>query len=160
ARAVEQARIQQLEAEAGRSAVHLDMALRAWADNDLAAAMVFLNGMAGSSYQSGEQKRPRELCPRKSPILRGPAPAGAGVAVNREHHLIVTGSDDGLVKVWDARTGKEKLCLKGHARQVRGVAVSADGALIVSASFDGLVKVWDARTGKEMRSLKGHNGAV
>ena len=159
-RDVEKAKLQQLQAETARHADHLDMARRAWAENDLVGAAVFLNGMAGSSFQAEEQQRLRDLCRRKCLILKGHARAVTSVAVSADEQTIVSGSDDGLVKVWDARTGQEKLSLAGHTRPVRSVAITADGLRIVSASFDGLVKVWDAHTGKEQLTLKGHTGAV
>ena len=87
AQEVAQAKMQQLQAETGRSAVHLDMARRAWEENDLVGAAIFLNGMAGSSYQSEEQQRLRDLCRSKCRILRGHARAVTSVAVNRAHRL-------------------------------------------------------------------------
>jgi WD40 repeat protein len=60
------------------------------------------------------------------------------------------------VKVWDAKTGQEKLALKGHAHTVNSVAFSRDGTRIASASHDKTVKVWDAKTGMQLLSLKGH----
>jgi WD40 repeat protein len=66
-----------------------------------------------------------------------------------------------VVKVWDARTGKEVLVLKGHSRElITGVCYSPDGRRLATASKDGTVKVWDAGTGKEVRALKGHTGPV
>jgi hypothetical protein len=60
---------------------------------------------------------------------------------------IVTGSQDGTAKVWDARTGTPLLEL----HDVGNAAFSLDGTRIVTGSVDGTEKVWDARTGQELK---------
>src|SRR5690349_16767684 len=59
---------------------------------------------------------------------------------------IVSGSQDGMVKVWDGKSGKELLTLQGHSDRVRSVAVTPDGKTIVSGSYDKTIKVWDAKS--------------
>jgi WD40 repeat protein len=75
-------------------------------------------------------------------------------------HMIVSGSDDNSVRVWDASTGAELKELKGHTRLGQSVAFSSDGTQIVSGSDDKSVRVWDASTGAELKELKGHTGSV
>jgi WD40 repeat protein len=57
--------------------------------------------------------------------------------------LIVSGSGDKTVKVWDAQTGQETLTLKGHTSPVMSVSFNSDGKRIVSGSFDKTVQIWD-----------------
>jgi WD40 repeat protein len=66
---------------------------------------------------------------------------------------IVSASDDGTLKVWDADTGKEQRTLRGHTSDVTGCAISPAGDAIVSASWDQTLKVWDARTGACLSTL-------
>jgi WD40 repeat protein len=66
----------------------------------------------------------------------------------------------GEVRLWDAQTGQEVLCLKGHSSWITCVAFSPDGRRLASASTDRTVKVWDAQTGQELLSLKGHTDTV
>ena len=82
------------------------------------------------------------------------------VAFNPDGKRIVSGSQDRMVKVWEAQTGQELLTLNGHTNTVTSVAFSPDGQRIASGSDDRAVKVWDVQTGQETRSLQGHTSAV
>src|SRR5579885_3468327 len=64
----------------------------------------------------------------------------------------------GVVKVWDAATGKEVLSLKDPV-DLHGIAFSPDGKRIVAGAWV-KVKVWDAATGQELLSLPGHTGGI
>ncbi|HSV67228.1 MAG TPA: pentapeptide repeat-containing protein, partial [Mycobacteriales bacterium] len=55
---------------------------------------------------------------------------------------IVTASDDGTARVWDAGTGEPLLSLTGHTSTVWGCGYSPDGTRIVTASDDGTARVW------------------
>jgi WD40 repeat protein len=63
--------------------------------------------------------------------------------------------DGGLVKVWDARTGKALREWKAHQYYVTRVAFSPDGTRILTGSRDESVKVWDARTAALLLDAKG-----
>lgn len=64
-----------------------------------------------------------------------------------------------LVKVWDARTGREVRSLEGHEDFVTACAISPDGGLIASAGGDGSVRVWRV-DGEPLRTLDGHTARV
>ncbi len=68
---------------------------------------------------------------------------------------VVTASDDGTVRVWDAATGRQKQKLV-HSQWVRGLALSPDGTRIATSSLDDAVSVWDAKTGRQIYKLAGH----
>lgn len=59
---------------------------------------------------------------------------------------IVSGAEDRVLKLWDAKTGENTLTLKGHSSRILDVNFSPDGNQIVSAAYDKTVKIWDART--------------
>ena len=73
---------------------------------------------------------------------------------------VVTASDDGTARLWDAATGKEIAVLRGHDKLVRRAAFSPDGTRVVTASNDNTARLWDAETGKEIVALRGHDDAV
>jgi len=72
--------------------------------------------------------------------------------------VLVTGSLDNTIRVWDVDTGKATQTLFGH---IEGVwAVDGDKLRLVSGSHDRTIKVWVREEGRCMATLVGHRGAV
>ena len=61
--------------------------------------------------------------------------------------MIVSGSYDNTVKIWDVATGFVIRTLRGHAYAINSVAWSSDDLMIVSGSADSTIKIWDVTTG-------------
>jgi hypothetical protein len=78
--------------------------------------------------------------------------------------LIVSGSDDDTVRLWDPETGEAVgEPLRGHEDSVNAVAVCERGGrrLIVSGSDDCTVRLWDPETGEAVgEPLRGHEDSV
>jgi WD40 repeat protein/serine/threonine protein kinase len=73
---------------------------------------------------------------------------------------VVSGGDDGDVRICDATSGATRHRLIGHSHEVVTVDVTSDGLAIVSGGRDGSPRIWDARTGLLIRVLEGHRGTV
>ncbi len=82
------------------------------------------------------------------------------VAIRPQGDMIVSGSSDGALRLWDVATGQYLGVLLGHQRWVSAVVFSPDGETIASASHDGTVRLWNSDTGDLIRILKGHRGPV
>jgi WD40 repeat protein/tRNA A-37 threonylcarbamoyl transferase component Bud32 len=54
-----------------------------------------------------------------------------------------SGDADGTLKLWDMRTGQERLSIQAHKRQIVHLAFSADGKTLTSVDWSGQLKVWD-----------------
>ena len=74
--------------------------------------------------------------------------------------LLVSGSRDGHVIVWDAEAGVPKQRVLAHQGAVNAVAISPDEGLVATAGADGKLKVWSVQTGKEVAALPGHTADV
>ncbi|KAJ7808904.1 WD40-repeat-containing domain protein [Mycena olivaceomarginata] len=95
-------------------------------------------------------------------ILQGHDDSVSSVAFSPDGQRIVSGSDDKMVRIWDATTGAAiGEPLQGHDDWVSSVAFSPDGQRIVSGSGDKTVRIWDAATGAAIgKPLRGHYDSV
>jgi WD40 repeat protein len=76
---------------------------------------------------------------------------------------LVSGSEDGTLRIWLTGTGLEVARLVSSTKAWEGVlccAVSPDGRLIASGSADQALSLWDAETGALLRRLRGHGSWV
>ncbi|CAE6484512.1 unnamed protein product [Rhizoctonia solani] len=75
---------------------------------------------------------------------------------------IVSGSRNGIIRVWDAYSGQMALPpLVGHPGYVFTIAVSFDNTMIVSGSSDNTVRVWEMQSGRPVFDpLRGHTSFV
>jgi glycine cleavage system H protein/acyl carrier protein len=67
---------------------------------------------------------------------------------------VVTASDDGTARVWDATTGASTAVLRGHRAAVRAAAFDSEGERVVTAGGEGTARIWDASSGKQLRTLR------
>ncbi|PPR04540.1 hypothetical protein CVT26_002507 [Gymnopilus dilepis] len=105
--------------------------------------------------------RGRRACwPVAQAVLRGHTQVVNCVAFSPDGRLIISGSDDSTIRIWDAETGNPlRSSLSGHTNWVYSVAFSADGKRFVSGSGDRTLRLWDSETG-EVATLRGHKGPV
>jgi WD40 repeat protein/transcriptional regulator with XRE-family HTH domain len=89
--------------------------------------------------------------------LRDNADAFWNAVFSPDGSQIATSNASGMVKIWDAATGKEMLAIQASTEGgVGGVVFSPDGKLLATASDDKIARVWEAATGKELLAFKGH----
>lgn len=67
--------------------------------------------------------------------------------------MIVSGSYDEAVFLWDVRTARLMRSLPAHSDPVSGTDFVRDGTLVASCSSDGLIRIWDTGTGQCLKTL-------
>ncbi|TGZ60487.1 hypothetical protein CRM22_008518 [Opisthorchis felineus] len=64
------------------------------------------------------------------------------LAMNPSGTVLISGSPDKLIRVWDPRACHKLFQLRGHAGNVRALIVRPDGQEVISASSDGTIRIW------------------
>ncbi|TDH65246.1 hypothetical protein CCR75_008865 [Bremia lactucae] len=82
------------------------------------------------------------------------------LAYDKVGKIVITGSDDRLVKIWSLQTGDLLFTLRGHVGNITDLAVNDANSLLASSSDDKTVRVWEITTGAPVAVLIGHSGVV
>ena len=72
--------------------------------------------------------------------------------------ILMTGSYDHTIKIWDIESCQEIRTLTGHTSGVR--CLQFDDTKLISGSVDRSLKVWNWRTGECISTYTGHTGGV
>lgn len=82
------------------------------------------------------------------------------LAFSPKGNMLVSGSHDEAVFLWDVRTARLMRSLPAHSDPVSGVDFVRDGTLIASCSSDGLIRIWDTGTGQCLKTLVHEDNAA
>jgi eukaryotic-like serine/threonine-protein kinase len=93
-------------------------------------------------------------------VIRDPGGTIHSAQLDPAERRIVTASEDGAVRLWDAATGALQLELRGHEGPVLSAFFSPDGTRVASGALDRTVRVWDLARGGEPLVLRGHDGGL
>ena len=75
-------------------------------------------------------------------------------------HMIVSGSNDGTIRLWDLAGNPIGSPFQGHSDSVISVAFSPNGQTIASGSSDGMIRLWDLAGNPIGNPFQGHSDSV
>ncbi len=87
---------------------------------------------------------------------RGEVPAVETLDFSRDGSMLVTGASDGVVRLWDTRSGKLIRRMKGDLEYVRKVLFDPYDEHVYACGADGTIKTWEVRTGRLYRKQEAH----
>ncbi|XP_031619690.1 WD repeat-containing protein 48 homolog [Contarinia nasturtii] len=82
------------------------------------------------------------------------------LAMNPSGSIIVSGSTENALRMWDPRTCNRIMKLKGHSENVKALVVSNDGSQIISGSSDGTIKIWSVGQQQCIQTIPIHSEGV
>jgi WD40 repeat protein len=129
-------------------------------DPDLSMHLAMQSLSEMHTMQGEEALRRALVAPPIELSLLGHSSAVYTVAYDAEGKHLITASEDGTARIWDAVSGQERIILRGHDGAVNGAAFSPDGQFAATAGADTTVRIWDANTGEQLHVLDQHSAAV
>jgi GTPase SAR1 family protein/transcription elongation factor Elf1 len=97
---------------------------------------------------------------RQTARLRTPSKANKSIAWSPDGGTLASGSDDGIIRLWDFKSGKVHLTLQGHTLDVNSIAWSPDGQTLASGSADTTICLWNLETEQLIYTFTEHLDSV
>jgi len=85
---------------------------------------------------------------------------GSVYALRAVGSLMASGGPEGIVRMWDPRSGKRVTKFVGHTDNVRDILINEAGDIVMTASSDQTIKVWSMAAGRCMHTLTMHDDSV
>ncbi|KAJ5390784.1 uncharacterized protein N7496_001852 [Penicillium cataractarum] len=86
------------------------------------------------------------------------APFVTSVAFSPDANLVVSGSSNGCIRIWDITKGPDDdygaIAMSASEDTVKSVSFSHNAKLVVSGSMSGTIKFWDTATGMAIAKIK------
>lgn len=82
------------------------------------------------------------------------------LAMNQPGTVIVSGSTEKVLRVWDPRTCHKLMKLKGHSDNVKALVLNKEGTQCISGSSDGTIKLWSLGQQRCIATYKVHEDGV
>jgi WD repeat-containing protein 48 len=85
---------------------------------------------------------------------------GSVYALSVNQGILASGGPEGIVRLWDPKSGQRVTKFVGHTDNIRSILVNESGDMVLTASSDQTVKVWSVTAGRCMHTLTMHSDSV
>ncbi|CAK5086302.1 unnamed protein product [Meloidogyne enterolobii] len=92
--------------------------------------------------------------------LRGTKNSIYSLAMNELGTVIIAGSTENILRVWDPRTCQKIVKLRGHTENIRAIAVNREGTMCLSGSSDGTIRLWSIGQQRCIGAVRCHSDSV
>lgn len=92
--------------------------------------------------------------------LEGHGDVVVSVALSPDGHRVLSGGNDGTIRLWNLESGKQIRQLSGHHGSIWTVAFAPDGKRALAGGQAGGLVLFDLDTGEQLRSFDPHPDAV
>src|SRR6266567_8085054 len=99
----------------------------------------------------------------KRAALLGHSAVVNGLAFTPDSRSVLSGSDDGTLRLWDVERGESLRVMQGYTACLYDLDWSPDGTRLASAGSDTLVSLWQVESlggGAPRGVLRGHGWSV
>jgi RNA polymerase sigma factor (sigma-70 family) len=93
-------------------------------------------------------------------LVQGRSRPDFALAFSGDGRTVAFGACDGVIRVVDTLTGKERKQWPGHQGDIHSLALSADGQVLVTRAIDQTLRIWDTRTGRQLQQLSAPTSSV
>jgi len=82
------------------------------------------------------------------------------LAMNPYGTVVVSGSTEKVLRVWDPRTCAKLMKLRGHSDNVKALLLNYDGTHCLSGSSDGTIRLWSLGQQRCITTIRTHHEGV
>lgn len=94
------------------------------------------------------------------PETSGPKGSIYALATDSHGSVIVAGSPERVVRMWDPRSGKRIGKLVGHTDNIRAILISDDSRYLLTGSADASIKLWSLSSQRCLHTFTHHTESV